>query len=216
MDTFARSRSFPSLLDRLTNDDPILLSLNNLKPEIEATEKALRKLSDELKTNPEKNSVQREGERQKLQTQLNTLRAKYTTLADSVDAKQDIRDCVKRDLEWLLNANQLFLDDEQEYYPETGCSVLNYGIPDLTGKTVSGLNLVQLERRLYQIIINFEPRIIQKTLSVKVVADPLKTKHNIFVFEIEGELCTKQSPAHLHLRTEFELENCQVAVYDMP
>ncbi|MCB1986057.1 MAG: type VI secretion system baseplate subunit TssE [Burkholderiales bacterium] len=215
MGALTRSRSFPSLLDRLTNDDPVLLSLNNLKGEIEATESSLVKLSGALKDNPENPSVQIEDERRNLQLKLNVLRAKYTTLADSVDSKQDIRDCVKRDLEWLLNANRFFLDDEQEQYPEAVCSVLNYGTPDLTGKTVSGLNLVQLERQLYQTIVNFEPRIIQKTLSVSVVADPVKTKHNIFVFEIEGELCAKPSPVHLHLRTEFELENCQVAVYDM-
>lgn len=215
MGAFARNRSFPSLLDRLTNDDPVLFSLNNLKREIEATELALGKLSAGLKNNPEKTSIQEDNQRRNLQLELNALRAKYTTLSNSVDSKQDIRDCVKRDLEWLLNASRFFLDDEQEQYPEAVCSVLNYGTPDLTGKTVSGLNLVQLERQLYQTIINFEPRINQKTLSVSIVADPVKTKHNIFVFEIEGELCSTPSPVHLHLRTEFELENCQVAVYDI-
>lgn len=215
MGVSTRARNFPSLLDRLTNDDPILSSLENLKRDIEAAEKELGKLSEELKSDPEKKSIQVDEKQRNLQLQLNTLRAKYNTWADSVDSKQDIRDCVKRDLEWLLNANRFFLDDEQEQHSEASCSVLNYGTPDLTGKTVSGLNLVQLERQLYQTIINFEPRIIQKTLSVRVVADPIKTKHNIFVFEIEGELCAKPSPMHLHLRTEFELENNEVVVYDV-
>lgn len=210
-----RNNSFPSLLDRLTNDDPILLLLNNLKREIEIVEAELKKCIEQFMPDSERSSAGYDEKQRELQRQLHDLKTQYATYDAFVSSRLDIRSCVKRDLEWLLNANRFFLNDEQENYPETACSVLNYGAPDLTGRTVSGLNFVQLERQLYQIIINYEPRIAQRTLSVKVVADPVKSKHNIFVFEIEGELYAKPSPVHLHLRTEFELENSQVAVYDI-
>ena len=75
--------------------------------------------------------------------------------------------------------------------------------------------MVKLERALMQAIVDFEPRIIQKTLTVKVLANQDNREHNIFVFEIEGEIWAKPLPLHLRLRTEFELENNQVTLYDL-
>ena len=143
------------------------------------------------------------------------MQAQYNTLSASVSAKHDIKSCVKRDLEWLFNAIQYVPNQELHELPETARSVINFGIPDFSGKTVSGLDMAQLERLLLQAIIDFEPRIIRKTLTVKVIADQNKKEHNVFVFEIEGEICAKPLPLRLHLRTELELESSQVTIYDM-
>ena len=205
----------PSLLDRLTNEDPINQLLNEVKQKIKLTELELNDLTSAHMSCNELDIDRQKEKQHRLRHQLAGLQAQYSTLSDSISSKQDIQACVKRDLEWLLNANQYFPNEELEAFPEIARSVLNYGVPDLTGKTVSGLNLVQLERLLLQVIVDFEPRIIQKTLSIKVISDQSKMEHNIFVFEIEGELWTKPLPLHLHLRTEFELENNQVIVYDL-
>lgn len=210
-----RNRFLPSLLDRLTDEESINHSLSEVRQKIKQIESELNNLSNLKREPADQNFGEQKEKERDLQFKLNALRVQQHTLNSSISSKQDILACVKRDLEWLLNTNQFFLNDEHESYPEAARSVLNYGTPDLTGKTVSGLNLVQLERHLLQAIINFEPRIIQKTLSIKVIADPVKTKHNIFVFEIEGELCAKPLPIHLHLRTEFELENSQAVIYDI-
>ena len=215
MGAFSKDLFLPSLLDRLTNEDPINQSLYEVKQKIKLLESELNDLTS-VQMDRDELDINKQKEKQHgLRLQLAQMKAQYSTLSASISSKQDIHACVRRDLEWLLNANQYFPNEELSDFPEIARSVLNYGVPDLTGKTVSGMNLAQLERMLFQAIINFEPRIIQKTLTIKGIADQTKMEHNIFVFEIEGELWAKPLPLHLHLRTEFELENSQVIVYDM-
>lgn len=212
MATFSKDLFLPSLLDRLTNEDPVNQLINKVKQEIRQTQQDLNKLI----SSPGALSAEKQREQQyQLQQQLIGLQAQYNTLSASVSAKHDIKSCVKRDLEWLFNATQYVPNQELHELPETARSVINFGIPDFSGKTVSGLDMAQLERLLLQAIIDFEPRIIRKTLTVKVIADQNKKEHNVFVFEIEGEICAKPLPLRLHLRTELELESSQVTIYDM-
>lgn len=209
---FSKDLFLPSLLDRLTNEDPINQLLNEVKQKIKQVEQDLNNLNG----HPDDQRAEKQKEqRHQLQQQLIGLQAQYNTLIDSISAKHDIQSCVKRDLEWLFNANQYASKEELNDLPEVARSVLNFGIPDFTGKTVSGLDMIQMERLLLQAIIDFEPRIIQKTLTVRVIADQNKKEHNVFVFEIEGEIWGKPLPLHLHLRTEFELESSQVTIYDV-
>ena len=49
-------------------------------------------------------------------------------------------------------------------YPHVVDSVLNYGLPDLAGKNVSGLKVGKLEEGLRLIIRRFEPRILPASL----------------------------------------------------
>ena len=212
MATFSKDLFLPSLLDRLTNEDLVNQLINKVKQEIRQTQQDLNKLI----SSPGALSAEKQREQQyQLQQQLIGLQAQYNTLSASVSAKHDIKSCVKRDLEWLFNATQYVPNQELHELPETARSVINFGIPDFSGKTVSGLDMAQLERLLLQAIIDFEPRIIRKTLTVKVIADQNKKEHNVFVFEIEGEICAKPLPLRLHLRTELELESSQVTIYDM-
>lgn len=210
--TFSKDLFLPSLLDRLTNEDLVNQQINEVKQEIRQTQQDLNKLI----SSPGALSAEKQREQQyQLQQQLIGLQAQYNTLSASVSAKHDIKSCVKRDLEWLFNATQYVPNQELHELLETARSVINFGIPDFSGKTVSGLDMAQLERLLLQAIIDFEPRIIRKTLTVKVIADQNKKEHNVFVFEIEGEICAKPLPLRLHLRTELELESSQVTIYDM-
>lgn len=212
MATSSKDLFLPSLLDRLTNEDPVNQLINKVKQEIRQTQQDLNKLI----SSPGALSAEKQREQQyQLQQQLIGLQAQYNTLSASVSAKHDIKSCVKRDLEWLFNATQYVPNQELHELLETARSVINFGIPDFSGKTVSGLDMAQLERLLLQAIIDFEPRIIRKTLTVKVIADQNKKEHNVFVFEIEGEICAKPLPLRLHLRTELELESSQVTIYDM-
>ncbi len=210
--TFSKDLFLPSLLDRLTNEDPVNQLINEVRQNIRQAQQDLNQLTN----NQEVLSAEKQREQHyQLHQQLMGLQAQYNTLSASVSAKHDIKSCVKRDLEWLFNAIQYVPNHELDELPETARSVINFGIPDFSGKTVSGLDMVQLERLLLQAIIDFEPRIIRKTLTVKVIADQNKKEHNVFVFEIEGEICAKPLPLHLHLRTELELESSQVTIYDM-
>jgi type VI secretion system protein ImpF len=211
--TLPKERFLPSLLDRLTDDDPINNSIRIQKEKIQKIEKSLAELLQKPLA-PESLSEDSRRQRQHLQQQLDQVRAQLSVLTTSVSSLKEIRACVKRDLDWLLNASQYSPQEDLDDYPDVVCSVLNYGMPDLTGKTVSGFDQRHMERLLKQVIVNFEPRILRNTLTVRVIADKTLFEHNALVFEIEGELWAEPQPLHLHLRTEFELEDGNVSVFD--
>lgn len=211
--TLPKDRYLPSLLDRLTDDEPINSSIRIQQDKVHSLEKSLAGLPGKPSASePESEDSRRQ--KQQLQQQLDQVRAQLSVLTTSVSSLKEIRACVKRDLDWLLNASQYAPQEDLDGYPDVASSVVNYGMPDLTGKTVSGFDQRQMERLLKQVIVNFEPRIIRKTLSVRVITDKTLFDHNALVFEIEGELLAEPQPLHLHLRTEFELEDGNVSVYD--
>ncbi len=114
-----------------------------------------------------------------------------------------LRQSVNRDLVWLLNTGCLETIQDLSDYPHVRQSVLNFGIPDITGSTISSADRTVLERVLRQAILTFEPRILKNTLKVRTKAGG---EHNTVVFEIEGELWAQPLPEHLYLKTILDLE----------
>src|SRR5512139_3777543 len=84
---------------------------------------------------------------------------------------QKLREVVRRDLGWLFNAINLASVEDLTAYPQVARSVLNYGLPDLTGHTASGMDALQLERMLRQAVRDFEPRILPASIRVKLLVD---------------------------------------------
>lgn len=123
-----------------------------------------------------------------------------------------LRDAVLRDLAWLLNTCHLAATEDLSGHPHVAASVLNYGIPDLTGKTVSGLQVVDVQRAIRQAIIDFEPRIIASTLEVRGKVERDAVSSNSLTFEIEGEMWSRPIPERLFLRTELDLETGDVKI----
>lgn len=125
---------------------------------------------------------------------------------------QRLRDSVRRDLAWLFNSVNLTALQDLAEYPEVARSVVNYGLPDLSGHTVSGVDVVELERLLRQCVRDFEPRILPNTVKVRLIVDEQKMSHNAMVFDIEGELWAQPLPLHMFLRTEVDLDIGDVTV----
>src|SRR6185503_4264836 len=92
---------------------------------------------------------------------------------ERVITRQRLRACVLRDLGWLFNTTAPSVNvqvgeqtralGEWHYVRE---SVLNYGLPALSGRLVSGLDLTELERAMREAILAYEPRILPDTLQV--------------------------------------------------
>ncbi len=118
----------------------------------------------------------------------------------------DIRECVRRDLEWLFNAHAYAPAEALDAFPRCRGSVLNYGIPDLTGTSASGLDVRALERRIHEAIRTYEPRILSRSLRVRLDAEASDMDHNSLVLEIEGLLWAEPTPIHLRLKTKLDLE----------
>ncbi|NBC12506.1 MAG: type VI secretion system baseplate subunit TssE [Gammaproteobacteria bacterium] len=125
-----------------------------------------------------------------------------------------LREAVLRDLAWLLNTTKLEAGTDLDAYPEVRHSVLNYGIPDLSGISLSGANLGKLERDLRQAIIDFEPRVLRESLSVRLEANESQMSHNAMTFLIEGELWAQPVPLRMYLKTEIDLDIGDVRVTD--
>ena len=85
-----------------------------------------------------------------------------------------LRDCVARDISWLLNCVNLGSGVELEDYPEVARSVLNFGIPDLTGMALAGVDAAVLQRQLREALLAFEPRLTGSTLRVAVNTDGVR------------------------------------------
>jgi type VI secretion system protein ImpF len=117
-----------------------------------------------------------------------------------------LRDCVTRDVSWLLNCVSLDVDVDLGDYPDVARSVLNFGIPDLTGVSLSGINSETLQRQIKDVILAFEPRLTASTLRVTVNSNQKRMDRQALKFNIESEMWAQPIPLNLYLKTEVDLE----------
>ena len=125
-----------------------------------------------------------------------------------------LRSAVLRDLAWLLNTGHLETTEDLDSFPRVRDSVLNYGMPDITGQSLSGVNVAFLEKSVRDAIIKYEPRIAPESLHVSISRDDNAMGRNSMVFTIEGQLWAEPTPMMLYLKTEVDLETGDVAVRD--
>lgn len=118
-----------------------------------------------------------------------------------------LKACVIRDLEWLLNTCDLASVQDLDPYPQVSSSVINFGMPDLAGRNLSGLDVLTLERALRQAILRFEPRILRQSLIIRTAIDEEQMTPNAIRFDIEGELWGSPMPQRLYLKTNVDLED---------
>jgi type VI secretion system protein ImpF len=125
----------------------------------------------------------------------------------------ELRDGVRRDLAALFNATSLEVVEDLTDYPNVQRSTLNFGMPDLSGRTASGLDVPELERSLQRAIHEFEPRLLEDTVKISSEAYDAKS-HNTMVAIIEAELWSQPLPQKLMLRTELDLESGDVKLQE--
>jgi type VI secretion system protein ImpF len=126
-----------------------------------------------------------------------------------------LRESVRRDLSWLFNTVNLASTQPLDDYPEVEKSTLNFGLPDLAGRTASSIDKLALERLLRRAVWDFEPRLTRAAVKVKLIVDPDKMSHNAMCFSIEAELWAQPLPLRLFLRTDLDLETGEVSVTEM-
>ncbi|QDQ27502.1 type VI secretion system baseplate subunit TssE [Chitinimonas arctica] len=126
--------------------------------------------------------------------------------SDSRSARRNqLKQGVLRDLVWLLNTvrpdQALFegLDQARD-------SVLNFGLPALSGQSIASLDGRDMERAIHAAIIRFEPRIDPSSLSVQLLQAIDVTHHHQVGFEIRGRLWSHPHPVDLLLKTQLDVE----------
>jgi type VI secretion system protein ImpF len=123
-----------------------------------------------------------------------------------------LRATVKRDLAWLLNTTQFGARGELEHFPQIQTSVLNYGVPDLAGRSLHTRTVLDRAREIRNAIRVFETRLDPDSLIVEPLAS--KDKPNSVVFAIQAEIKSGVRPLPVQYRTELEPETASVEVSD--
>ena len=118
----------------------------------------------------------------------------------------ELKASVLRDLGWLLNTTNFECVQDLERLPLVAESVINYGIPELTGVTLTSIDVPTLERQVREAIARFEPRILPESVRVRAVMTPGLEDRNALMFEIAGELWAEPVPERLFLMTQVDLE----------
>lgn len=123
-----------------------------------------------------------------------------------------LREGVLRDLGWLLNTTNLASTGGLPALPHLHDSVLNYGLPDISGVSMAKMDTAMLARAIRQAIWDFEPRLIRPSVSVKAVA--AQEEMSKIVFEIQADLWAQPYPQRLYLKTELDLDLAQLQLVD--
>lgn len=127
-------------------------------------------------------------------------------------SERGLREGVLRDLAWLLNTTNLESTGELPRLPHLAGSVLNYGLPAISGVSLANMARADLERAIRQAIWDFEPRLIRSSVSVRAMA--AQGAISKIVFEIEADLWAQPYPERLYLKTELDLDLGQLSLVD--
>jgi type VI secretion system protein ImpF len=126
-----------------------------------------------------------------------------------------LRECVTRDIAALLNCTRQWSGDELDGLDgldHVGNSVLNFGIPDLAGAALSGIDAAMLQNRIRVALLDFEPRLIAETVQVTVSVDDARMDSRSLSFRIEAQMWAQPMPLGLYLRTDVDLETGEFRV----
>jgi type VI secretion system protein ImpF len=130
--------------------------------------------------------------------------------------RERLRAAILRDLGHLFNSAAMVTAGEFEGYPEVERSVLNYGLPALSGRTASSLDPLAMEEMVRRCILAYEPRILPATLRVEaVVTGDQLDHHNRIGLRIHGMLWAQPVPLQMLLQTDIDLETGWVEIKDL-
>ncbi len=123
-----------------------------------------------------------------------------------------LRATVRREIAWLLNTTQLAAAIDLDPYPHVQTSVLNYGVADLSGKSLNRRLVIQRARDIRNAIRAFEPRIKEQTLSV----EPVETveRENSVTYVIHGDVTSAVKALPVKFRTDIEADSAAATVRD--
>jgi type VI secretion system protein ImpF len=123
-----------------------------------------------------------------------------------------LRATVRRELAWLLNTINLGALIDLEPFPEVQTSVLNYGVPDMTGKALNRRLTLQRAREIRTAIKAFEPRIDAQSL----VVEPTESveRINSVTYLIHGDVTSAVSAMPIKFRTDVEADTGAAVVRD--
>ncbi|MGO4763958.1 type VI secretion system baseplate subunit TssE [Cupriavidus sp. 2KB_3] len=126
--------------------------------------------------------------------------------------ERGMRRIIQRDLGLLLNTTNLNEELDAGAYPEVANSVVNYGIPPLSGGFATEMTWERLEERVRTAIARFEPRLIPDTVRLRPLRDASARRYNKMMFEIEALMQWTPYPLEFRIQSVFDLELSKVSL----
>jgi len=121
---------------------------------------------------------------------------------------RQLKQAVRRDLEWLLNTRQV-PDGIPPELKETSNSVASYGLPDFTHMSMeSGDDQKFVKREIEELVRRFEPRLEGVVVSVESV----RSSERLLRFRIDARLKIDPAPEPITFDTVLQLGSGQYTV----
>ena len=123
-----------------------------------------------------------------------------------------VRASVRRELAWLLNTVNLAATQDLSRTPQVRTSVLNYGMPDLTGRTSTERAVQARAAQIEDAIRTFEPRLDAATVVVE--AQPAVGLDNAIAYVISGDITAAVKALPVRFFANVEVETGEAVVRD--
>ena len=127
---------------------------------------------------------------------------------------KQLRENVLRDLSWLLNATSNKYICQESSNIRLQNSVLNFGMPALSGSFLSGISLGELRQQIRQAVLIYEPRIIADSIQI-AVKDFEENQHNQVSFDIKAQLWAQPAPIELLINSAIDLETGETTIVEV-
>ena len=121
-----------------------------------------------------------------------------------------LRATIRRELSWLLNTTNFESRVNLDRYPHVKTSVLNYGVPDMSGQNLTRRLIQRRARDLRNAVRAFEPRIDESTLFVQEKG--FDSFESGVSFVIQGDVTSAVKSIPVKFRTEFDFESGAASV----
>lgn len=116
-----------------------------------------------------------------------------------------LRRQVLRDLESLMNSIALESTQDLEAYPEVRRSVLNFGCPDISNRTIDEARLSEIREELETALTTYEPRLVRETVEVKRDGDVATSELKLRYVVRADLMCTPVNvPVEFFADVEFD------------
>ena len=134
----------------------------------------------------------------------------YIPNVDRFD-ERELRNCVQRDIAWIMNDINFAAAVDLEDYPDVATSVLNYGLPELTGRSLDRPSMLARASEIGAAMRAFEERL--RPDSIRVDFDEGLVQHeNKLRFAINGEIRNAVEESWIELKTTVDLDDGHVEV----
>ena len=115
------------------------------------------------------------------------------------------------DLVNLLNTTNLDASEDLEGLDAAKSSIINYGFPDLSWRTIDENGLVDLPREIEKALIDFEPRLARGSVRVRR-DDTAKVEELKLRFLVKAELRVDPIDTPIEFSAEVELDSGKVKI----